>query len=494
MLIYSSNGNSYCYDQENKRLVYLHPLIIQINKMENNGENISIKILKDLFPQYTRKEICYYFKKFDHLKHEIRHIPFDTNRHNLRINPQNIIRQLTNVQQIVFEVTDKCNLRCHYCGYGGLYDFYDNRQGANLSFKKAKMLIDYLCELWSSPMYTSFNKKVYISFYGGEPLLNMKLIKEIISYIQSKSLSHIRFVYTMTTNAVCLEKEIPFLVKQNVHPLISLDGSANNNSYRTFKNNKNSFDLVYKNLKYVQTTYPDYFKNNVGFNAVLHNRNSVKDIFNFITSEFNKMPQIGELNMMGVREDKRKEFMQTYRNTVESLYQSENYSEIEKEMLVNLPKGKNLTHFLHQYTDNVYKTYSDFFIDKKRYQYLPTGTCFPFSRKLFVTTSGKILACERIPHEFSLGQVYDDRLDLDFQKISDKYNSYFDKMKNQCSKCYRKDGCLQCIFYIKNLDKAPICEGFFTIKNLQLQIGEAVTCLENETNLYSRIMKKVTIR
>lgn len=28
---------------------------------------------------------------------------------------------LCNTRQIIFEVTERCNLRCYYCGYGSLY-------------------------------------------------------------------------------------------------------------------------------------------------------------------------------------------------------------------------------------------------------------------------------------------------------------------------------------------------------------------------------------
>ena len=80
---------------------------------------------------------------------------------------------LANVPQLVFEVTDACNLKCKYCGYGEFYDDYDDREDKTLPVDKAIHLIDYLAEFWNSDMNTSSNKVIFISFYGGEPLLNM---------------------------------------------------------------------------------------------------------------------------------------------------------------------------------------------------------------------------------------------------------------------------------------------------------------------------------
>jgi uncharacterized protein len=44
---------------------------------------------------------------------------------------------------LVFEVTDKCNLKCKYCGYAELYGGYDERVGKDLLFFKAQAIIDY---------------------------------------------------------------------------------------------------------------------------------------------------------------------------------------------------------------------------------------------------------------------------------------------------------------------------------------------------------------
>ena len=36
-----------------------------------------------------------------------------------------VVSALANLPQLVFEVTDACNLRCKYCAYGEFYEDYD---------------------------------------------------------------------------------------------------------------------------------------------------------------------------------------------------------------------------------------------------------------------------------------------------------------------------------------------------------------------------------
>ena len=163
---------------------------------------------------------------------------------------------LANTPQITFEVTDACNLKCIYCGYGQFYSDYDIRENKRLPVEKAIVLLDYLHDLWNSSLNASMNKTLYISFYGGEPLLNMSFIQTIV----------------------------------------------------------------------------DYFEKKVNFNAVLHNCNSVESIYRFFKEYYDKTPRIGELNNMGIRPEVQETFMETYRNSAESLHQSEHYDEIERDI------------------------------------------------------------------------------------------------------------------------------------------------------------------
>jgi uncharacterized protein len=60
------------------------------------------------------------------------------------LNKSNISYQLSNLRQIVFEVTDACNLKCKYCAYGEFYSDYDKRENKSLSIDSAITLLDYL--------------------------------------------------------------------------------------------------------------------------------------------------------------------------------------------------------------------------------------------------------------------------------------------------------------------------------------------------------------
>jgi uncharacterized protein len=74
------------------------------------------------------------------------------------ISPNNIKQVLANLRQITFEITDACNLKCKYCGYGEFYEDYDKRENINLPIEKAFAILDYLFDLWQSNINLSANK------------------------------------------------------------------------------------------------------------------------------------------------------------------------------------------------------------------------------------------------------------------------------------------------------------------------------------------------
>lgn len=152
-----------------------------------------------------------------------------------------------NLNNLVFEVTDACNLRCKYCGYAEFYQGYDLRQNSFLSFDKAKVLIDYLANIWRNNRYEGISQPLTVGFYGGEPLMNIKFIKQTIDYFDNIKDVGKRFRYNMTTNAMLLDSHMDYIVEKDMQLLISLDGDEEGHSYRVDTLGNNSFRKVINN-------------------------------------------------------------------------------------------------------------------------------------------------------------------------------------------------------------------------------------------------------
>ena len=184
-----------------------------------------------------------------------------------------------------------------------------------MSFQKAKLVIDYLQGLWEKNCYNDMENAVTISFYGGEPLLNMDFIKQVISYTEQLPQTGRTFKYSMTTNGMLLDKSLDYLVDKDFTLLISLDGDEEGQGYRIDHAGNNSFQRVFKNIMLLKEKYPSFWENNINFNAVLHNRNGVERVYKFYKEHIGKMPMISPINPAGVRQDKKDEFRQIYCNT-----------------------------------------------------------------------------------------------------------------------------------------------------------------------------------
>lgn len=401
--------------------------------------------------------------------------------------------QLANLRQLTFEVTDACNLNCKYCAYGEFYNDYDERENKMMSVSAAIKIIDYLVEFWNSEQNMSAKRNVYISFYGGEPLMNMPFIESVVEYVESLHCKYRNFTFSMTTNAVLLERYMDFLVKHDFNLLISLDGNEYNNSYRVNMTGTPVYPIVISNVDKLCRKNPEYFEHKVNFNAVLHNRNSIGEIYDFFKNRYNKTASIGELNNMGIRPDKVKLFQETYRNSQESLHDSENYEKIEQEMFIKSATYQTVTSFIHQYSGFVFRNYTDLLLGKQK-KTIPTGTCIPFGRRMFITVNGKIMPCERIGQQFALGQVTAEAgVELDVEMIADKYNVYFAKLENQCSKCYRSESCIQCIFNLQDLEGTPVCHGFMNEQEFEVYKSGQMDFLRKHPEEYYRIMENVVV-
>lgn len=411
------------------------------------------------------------------------------------VTKDDIIYNLIKLPQIVFEVTDACNLRCKYCGYADLYEGYDKRENLKFPFIRAKHVIDYLHSLWQKHCTSGVIDPVTISFYGGEPLLNVPFIKQVIEYIESKPFVGRKIHYNMTTNAMLLDKYMDFLVEKQFHVLISLDGDEEGQSYRVDATGKNSFKRVIRNVNLLQEKYPEYFERYVMFNSVLHNRNSVEGTYRFIKDSFGKSPSISPLNNSGIRPDKIDEFKKTYRNYSESISEASNCEALKAEMFINTPETNQVLKYLYYQSGNVYFNYNGLFFNKAKMRGTPTGTCLPFSKKMFITVKGRILQCERINHEFALGQVTDEGVELDFESIAQQHNDYVFRYAKQCERCGNRNACMQCVYQIDDIHESTTrCLGFCSEKHKEKQNEQCLRYLAEHPELYKRLLNEVVLR
>jgi uncharacterized protein len=489
----TKNDNYYLVSYSGPYHIFLHPLLLHFIKKESQADQIYCPLPEKLVisnHEYNNEEIKYYYDKYKFLK---RHKLLD-NRPSPKsvkmgsLNEDDIKIQLANLTDLVFEVTEACNLNCRYCCNGEFYDNHDLRYNNVMSFETAKTIIDYLITLWGSSLNHSLMKNVTFGFYGGEPLLNFKLIKNIIEYIESTAPSSLNYKFNMTTNGMLLHRYMDYLVLKNISVLISLDGDEMNNCYRLTKTGVNSFSQVYKNVQLFRDKYPDFFKLNVNINAVLHNKNSLREIFTFINNKFNKNPYISTLNISEINPKKCDEFNQIYKNVREETDHINECDELYSKIELTYPELRNASLYVMHNSGSFFRTYSDLFYYPSKSSILPTGTCIPFSRKMFVTVTGKILPCERIGFRFSLGSVVRNTVEINFQNIALMYTEFYLKLKNQCTRCQGNLLCTECIFHIKNIQEKPICTHSSNSKQFDIFVSSIISFFEKHPEAYKKSM------
>ena len=333
-----------------------------------------------------------------------------------------------------------------------------------------------------------------VSYYGGEPLLNMPLIETIIDYIETINIIGRKVYYAMTTNAVLLNKYMDYLAEKKFNLAISLDGDEIAQSYRIDHAGYNSYNRVISNVKLLQQIYPDYFKSyQVTFVSVLHNRNDVEPLLDFFKTHFDKTPMINPLSSHSISEDKKEEFWTMYQNKSQSLIKSANCEAIQDKYFLTMPNGLRLSQFLYHTSGNIYYNYNQLLMQKYGGDVIETGTCTPFSKKLFLAVDGKILPCERIDHDFEIGRIRDGFVELDYKNVAERHNYYLLKNKNKCLNCVGSRFCFQCIYNIDDIrNKSTHCPSFYTQERFDKEKEENYTCLREHPHYYKKVLKDIS--
>ena len=152
------------------------------------------------------------------------------------------------VKAICLHMAHDCNLRCGYCfadtgSYGG------NR--SLMSLEVGKKALDFLIEA------SKHRQHIEVDFFGGEPLLNFEVCKELVKYGKEQGKIHNKiFKFTLTTNGVLLTDEVQkFLNDEGISAVLSLDGRPEvNNKMRQFPNDNGSYEIIVPKFQHFAQT------------------------------------------------------------------------------------------------------------------------------------------------------------------------------------------------------------------------------------------------
>lgn len=162
--------------------------------------------------------------KYENLAHDFRKKRFD-------------------IKALCLHVAHTCNLNCSYC-FASQGKYHGER--ALMSLETGKKAIDFLIE------NSGFHKNLDIDFFGGEPLMNWEVCKELVRYGREQEKLHNKNIrFTLTTNGVLLNDEVTDFCNKEMHNVVlSLDGRKEvNDRFRVDMAGNGSYDKIVPNFQ-----------------------------------------------------------------------------------------------------------------------------------------------------------------------------------------------------------------------------------------------------
>ena len=206
----------------------------EMDKPEKLSEEVTANVHKKLDETYGSEMVCEALEDIQEL--------IDTEQLLTRDIYRDFVldfkKRKTVVKALCLHIAHDCNLACRYC-FAEEGEYHGRR--ALMSYEVGKKALDFL-------VANSGNREhLEVDFFGGEPLLNWKVVKQLVEYGRSlEEANHKKFRFTLTTNGVLLNDEImEFCNREMSNVVLSLDGRREiNDKMRPFRNGKGSYDLI----------------------------------------------------------------------------------------------------------------------------------------------------------------------------------------------------------------------------------------------------------
>lgn len=368
-------------------------------------ENI-LEILKD---KYSKEEINEAYNEIKEL--EENEVLFSPDVY------EGILEQVDNRQPVVkalcLHIAHDCNLKCKYC-FAEEGEYHGKR--SLMSAEVGKKAIDFLIE------NSGKRKNLEIDFFGGEPLMNFDVVKEIVEYgrsIENKYNKNFRF--TITTNGILLTDEIADYINKNMHnAVLSLDGRKEiNDKMRVRVGGQGSYDnIVPKFVKMAEDrNQMDYY---VRGTFTRNNLDFAEDVLHLADLGFK------QISVEPVVTDEKEDFA-IKKEDLPTIYAE--YEKLAKEIIKRKKEGKwfNFFHFMIDLTGGPCVA--------KRLVGCGSGTEY-----LAVAPEGDLFPCHQFvgQDQFKVGTVFDGIENKNIRKDFEKCNVY---SKPACKSCWAKFYC-----------------------------------------------------
>lgn len=316
--------------------------------------------------------------------------------------------------KLVLNISNACNLRCRYCYANG--GSYQSDEGI-MSLEVCKDALDLF--------YEKFENISVIQLFGGEPLMNMPLVKYVCEYVRkNKKNTQIGLV----TNGTLINQEFIDLVKEyNIAVTVSYDGvPLVNDIMRVTVNGSGTSDVILSNIKklYEQTGQPGTIE--VTFNQKhIVNNVTIGDVLHFMRENVGNIP----LHITAAGGDKSCDFVledrQAFVDSIDDIFDNPD----KVPMYTYAIAAKMVT--------NLYK--------KERTQYL----CSAGLNALSVSIDGDVYPCFMFTDDKSLcmGNIYDDEfLKQDkFKNIQQRLIDFKKENIPECKDCFMQKSCFGCL-------------------------------------------------
>lgn len=142
------------------------------------------------------------------------------------------------VKALCLHIAHTCNLNCSYC-FASQGKYHGDR--AVMSFDVGKRALDFLVE------NSGTRKNLEVDFFGGEPLMNFTVVKQLVEYARSiEAEKGKNFRFTLTTNGMLVDDDvIDFANREMSNVVLSLDGRKEiHDRFRVDYQGRGSWDQI----------------------------------------------------------------------------------------------------------------------------------------------------------------------------------------------------------------------------------------------------------